>query len=156
MVLIGSSSHHCSPTGRAPLHSSSKTSAWCFQAVVGSIVWAFGRLKKPMSREMSARGYVLTSFFHLPGMEGSTILASGLLEMNRVYLAILIYFAPLRFYIRYTSVYFVLLTDWFYQTKSVMRLLYSIGINPDRTNPQRSYEAIGFINRSPSCGLCIV
>ena len=26
----------------------------------------------------------------------------------------------------------VLLTDWFYQMKSVMRLVYSIGINPDR------------------------
>ena len=31
------------------------------QVVVGSIVWAFRRLKKPMSREMSARGYALHS-----------------------------------------------------------------------------------------------
>ena len=29
------------------------------QAVVGSIVWAFLRLKKPRSREMNARGYAL-------------------------------------------------------------------------------------------------
>ena len=32
-----------------------------FQAVGGSIVWAFRRLKKPRSREMSARGYALHS-----------------------------------------------------------------------------------------------
>ena len=31
------------------------------QAVVGSIVWAFRRLKKPKSREMSARSYALHS-----------------------------------------------------------------------------------------------
>ena len=31
------------------------------EAVVGSIVWAFRRLKKPRSREMSARGYALRS-----------------------------------------------------------------------------------------------
>ena len=31
------------------------------QAVVGSIVWAFRRLKKPRSREKSARGYALHS-----------------------------------------------------------------------------------------------
>ena len=31
------------------------------QAVVGSIVWAFRGLKKPRSREMSARGYALHS-----------------------------------------------------------------------------------------------
>ena len=31
------------------------------QAVVGSIVWALHRLKKPRSREMSARGYALHS-----------------------------------------------------------------------------------------------
>ena len=31
------------------------------QAVVGSIVWALRRLKKPSSREMSARGYALHS-----------------------------------------------------------------------------------------------
>ena len=31
------------------------------QAVVGSIIWAFRRLKKPMCREMSARGYALDS-----------------------------------------------------------------------------------------------
>ena len=31
------------------------------QAVVGSIVWAFRRLKKPRCREMSARGYALYS-----------------------------------------------------------------------------------------------
>ena len=31
------------------------------QAVVGSIVWAFRRLKKPRCREMSARGYALHS-----------------------------------------------------------------------------------------------
>ena len=31
------------------------------QAVVGSSVWAFCRLKKPWSREMSARGYALHS-----------------------------------------------------------------------------------------------
>ena len=31
------------------------------QTVVGSIVWAFRRLKKPRSREMSARGYALHS-----------------------------------------------------------------------------------------------
>ena len=42
------------------------------QAVVGSIVWAFRRLKKPRSREMSVRGYALhsvrpqLSFFHCP------------------------------------------------------------------------------------------
>ena len=29
------------------------------QVVVGSIVWAFRRLKKPRFREMSARGYAL-------------------------------------------------------------------------------------------------
>ena len=32
------------------------------QAVVGSIVWAFGRLKKPRSWEMSARSYALSFF----------------------------------------------------------------------------------------------
>ena len=31
------------------------------QAVVGSIVWAFRRLKKPSCREMSARGYAFHS-----------------------------------------------------------------------------------------------
>ena len=31
------------------------------QAVVGSIVWAFRRLKKPRCREMNARGYALYS-----------------------------------------------------------------------------------------------
>ena len=31
------------------------------QAVVGSVVWAFRRLKKPRCREMSARGYALHS-----------------------------------------------------------------------------------------------
>ena len=31
------------------------------QAVVGSIVWVFRRLKKPRSREMSARVYALHS-----------------------------------------------------------------------------------------------
>ena len=31
------------------------------QAVVGSIAWAFRRVKKPSSREMSARGYALHS-----------------------------------------------------------------------------------------------
>ena len=31
------------------------------QAKVGTIVWAFGRLKKPRIREMSARGYALHS-----------------------------------------------------------------------------------------------
>ena len=31
------------------------------QAVVGSIVWAFPRLKKPRCREMSAGGYALYS-----------------------------------------------------------------------------------------------
>ena len=31
------------------------------QAVAGSIVWAFRRLKKPRCREMSARGYALDS-----------------------------------------------------------------------------------------------
>ena len=31
------------------------------QAVVGSIFWAFRRLKKPRRREMSARGYALYS-----------------------------------------------------------------------------------------------
>ena len=42
------------------------------QTVVGSIVWVFRRLKKPSSREMSARGYALhsvcpqLSFFFLP------------------------------------------------------------------------------------------
>ena len=35
------------------------------QAVVGFIVWAFRRLKKPRSREMSARGYVLYSVYAL-------------------------------------------------------------------------------------------
>ena len=33
------------------------------QAVVGSIVWAFRRLKKPWCREMSARGYALYSVY---------------------------------------------------------------------------------------------
>ena len=33
-------------------------------AVVGSIVWAFRRLKKPRSREMIARGYALHSVCH--------------------------------------------------------------------------------------------
>ena len=38
------------------------------QAVVGSIVWAFRRLKKPRCREMSARGYALHSVcpLHFP------------------------------------------------------------------------------------------
>ena len=31
------------------------------QALVGSIVWAFRKLKKPKSREMSACGYALHS-----------------------------------------------------------------------------------------------
>ena len=31
------------------------------QAVIGSIAWAFRRLKKPRSLEMSARGYALHS-----------------------------------------------------------------------------------------------
>ena len=46
------SPHHFSPIGRAPFHSSVKTSTWCLhvvgtavQAVVGSIVWAFRRLR---------------------------------------------------------------------------------------------------------------
>ena len=34
------------------------------QAVVGSIVWAFRRLKKPRCREMSVRGYALHSVPH--------------------------------------------------------------------------------------------
>ena len=38
--------------------SAEKTAA---KAVVGSIVWAFRRLKKPKSGEMSARGYALHS-----------------------------------------------------------------------------------------------
>ena len=33
------------------------------QAVVGSIVWAFRRVKKPRYREMSARGYALHSVY---------------------------------------------------------------------------------------------
>ena len=33
--------------------------ATAVQAVVSSIVWAFRRLKKPMCREISARGYAL-------------------------------------------------------------------------------------------------
>ena len=43
------------------------------QVVVGSIVWAFRRLGKPRSREMSARGYALyslcpqVSFTFFPG-----------------------------------------------------------------------------------------
>ena len=32
------------------------------QSVVGSIVWAFRRLKKPRSREMSTRGYALLTY----------------------------------------------------------------------------------------------
>ena len=34
------------------------------QAVVGSIVWTFHRLKKPRCQEMSARGYALHSICH--------------------------------------------------------------------------------------------
>ena len=67
-MLIGPSSHHCSPIGRAPLHSSVKRvpgactgEETAVQAVVGSIVWAFRRLKKPRCREISARGYALHS-----------------------------------------------------------------------------------------------
>ena len=69
VVLIGPSPHHCSPTGRALLHSSVKTSTRCFHwgeetavhAIVGSIIWAFRRQKKPRCREMSTRGYALHS-----------------------------------------------------------------------------------------------
>ena len=46
------------------------------QAVVGSIVWAFRRLKKPMSRGMSARGYALHSVY-LP-----TFLPSGAVRLE--------------------------------------------------------------------------
>ena len=34
------------------------------KAVIGSIFWAFRRLKKPMSWKMSARGYALHSVCH--------------------------------------------------------------------------------------------
>ena len=68
-MLIGPRPHHCSPIGRALLHSSLKTSTWCLhwerklqsRQYVGSIAWAFRRLKKPRCREMSARGYELHS-----------------------------------------------------------------------------------------------
>ena len=36
------------------------------QAVVGSIVWAFRRLKKPRCREMSSSGYALHSVYPQP------------------------------------------------------------------------------------------
>ena len=47
------------------------------QAIVGSIVWAFRRLKKPRSGEMSARGYAHHSvcpqlFFFLKSLSQST------------------------------------------------------------------------------------
>ena len=63
---IGSSPHHCSPIGYPPLCKNEylvlslgrETAA---RAVVGAIVWAFRRRKKPRSRGMSARGYALLS-----------------------------------------------------------------------------------------------
>ena len=66
-MLIGPSPYHCSPIGPTPLKCENvylvlalgKETA--VQAVVGSIVWAFGRLKKPRCWEMSARGYALDS-----------------------------------------------------------------------------------------------
>ena len=52
-MLIGPSPHHCSPIGRAPIHSSVKQylvlslgKEIAVQAVVGSIVWAFRKLEK--------------------------------------------------------------------------------------------------------------
>ena len=67
-MLIGPSPHLCSPRARTS-HPTVKTSTWCLherggtaaQAVVGSIVWAFRRLKKPKSRQMIARLYALHS-----------------------------------------------------------------------------------------------
>ena len=39
--------------------------ATAVQVVVGFVVWAFRRLKKPRSREMGARGYALDSVCQL-------------------------------------------------------------------------------------------
>ena len=63
-MLIAPSPHHCSPIGRAPLHSSVKTGAStgggnCSPG--SSRLLAFSRLKKPMCQEMSARSYALHS-----------------------------------------------------------------------------------------------
>ena len=62
------------------------------QSVVGSIVWAFLRLKKPRSREMSARGYALhricpqISFFSF-GNRGArpTTASHGLVYLDLTY-----------------------------------------------------------------------
>ena len=70
-MLIGPSPYHCSPIGRPPVHSSVKNEylvlplgeETAVQAVVGSIVRAFRRLKEPRIRERSARGYALYSVF---------------------------------------------------------------------------------------------
>ena len=92
---MGPSPRHSLPIGRAPVHSTVKPSTWCLhveetavQAIVGSIVWAFSRLKKPRSREMSARSYALHSvrpklsfFFFLIQDAGHT---AGVLKMGRV------------------------------------------------------------------------
>ena len=64
---MGPSAHHCSPKGRAPIHSSVKTSTWCLhqgrwklqsrqQTDLSSRRFA---TQKSRIRDMSARGYAL-------------------------------------------------------------------------------------------------
>ena len=66
-MLIGPRPHHYLPIERASVHSTVQKESLvhgletAVQAVVGSIVRAFRTLKKPRSREMSARGYALHS-----------------------------------------------------------------------------------------------
>ena len=88
----------------APLHSSVKNEypviplgEETVQAVVGSIVWTFRRLKKPRRREMSARGYALhnvcpkLSFpsFHLFVSNFFLQIISDVLLYEQVYLRII-------------------------------------------------------------------
>ena len=69
VMLIGPSPHHCSPIRARPTPLKCKNEylvlplreETAVQAVVGTIVWAFRRLKKPRCRNMSARGYALHS-----------------------------------------------------------------------------------------------
>ena len=92
-MLIGPRPHHCSPVGRTPLHSKCKNlylvlalgEGTTVQTVVGSIVLAFRRLKKPRCREMSARDYSLHSvcpqlFFFSRKISSSSLGATDMLD----------------------------------------------------------------------------
>ena len=93
-MLTGPSPHDCSPLWRAPIHSIVNTSTWysheeiAAQAAVGSIVWAFRRLKKSRSQEMSARGYALhsvspkLSFYHFSFLIGLISNLYSLIMLN--------------------------------------------------------------------------